>query len=64
MGSANPAMDRCTGAPWREVAEPWFVGRMGNGLSGLLLVESPIAVRSRRIFTEAEPLRRARMPVE
>jgi hypothetical protein len=37
---------------------------MGNGLSGLLLVESPIAVRSRRIFTEAEPLRRARMPVE
>ena len=52
-----------TGAPWREVAEPWFVGRMGNGLSGLLLVESPIAFRSRRIFTEAEPLRRARMPV-
>ncbi len=52
-----------TGAEWREVAEPWFVGRMGNGLSGLLLVESPIAFRSRRIFTEAEPLRRARMPV-
>ncbi len=48
--------------PWREVAEPWFVGMMGTGLSGLLLVESPIAFRRRRIFTEAEPLRRARMP--
>lgn len=46
----------------RDVAEPWFVGRMGRGLSGLLLVESPIAFRRRRIFTEAEPLRRARMP--
>ncbi len=48
--------------PWREVSEPWFVGMMGKGLSGLLLVESPIAFRRRRIFTEAEPLRRARMP--
>jgi hypothetical protein len=48
---------------WREVAEPWFVGRMGVGLSCLLLVESPIAFRRRRIFTEAEPLRRVRMPV-
>ena len=51
-----------TDAPWREVAEPWFVGPMGRGLSGLYLVESPIAFRRRRIFTEAEPLRRARMP--
>jgi len=51
-------------APWREVAEPWFVGMMGKGLSGLLLVESPIAFRSRRIFTEAELLRRARMPTD
>lgn len=49
-------------APWRVVADPWFVGQMGVGLSGLLLVESPIAFRRRRIFTEAEPLRRARMP--
>ncbi len=47
---------------WRAVDEPWFVGQMGRGLSGLLLVESPIAFRRRRIFTEAEPLRRARMP--
>jgi hypothetical protein len=49
-------------APWRVVAGPWFVGMMGVGLSGLFLVESPIAFRRRRIFTEAEPLRRARMP--
>jgi hypothetical protein len=51
-----------TDQPWREVAEPWFVGMMGEDLSGLLLVESPIAFRRRRIFAEAEPLRRARMP--
>jgi hypothetical protein len=51
-------------APAREVAEPWFVGMIGKGLSGLLLVESPIAFRRRRIFTEAEPLRRARMPAD
>ena len=51
-----------TDTPGREVAEPWFVGMMGKGLSGLLLAESPIAFRRRRIFTEAEPLRRARMP--
>jgi hypothetical protein len=49
-------------AEWRCVGEPWFVGMMGQGLAGLLLVESPIAFRRRRIFTEAEPLRRARMP--
>ncbi len=49
-------------APWRMVADPWFVGQMGVGLSGLFLIESPIAFRRRRIFTEAEPLRRARMP--
>jgi hypothetical protein len=48
----------------RDVEKPWFVGRMGKGLSGMLLVESPIAFRRRRIFTEAEPLRRARMPAE
>ena len=47
----------------REVNEPWFMGKMGIGLSPLLLIESPIAFRRRRIFTEAEPLRRARMPV-
>jgi hypothetical protein len=47
----------------RDVARPWFVGRMGKGLAPMLLAESPIAFRRRRIFTEAEPLRRARMPL-
>lgn len=46
----------------RDVATPWFVGRMGKALSPMLLAESPIAFRRRRIFTESEPLRRARMP--
>jgi hypothetical protein len=47
----------------RDVEKPWFVGRMGVELAPLLLAESPIAFRRRRIFTEAEPLRRARMPL-
>jgi hypothetical protein len=33
-----------------------------EGLKAMLLVESPLAFRRRLIFTEAEPLRRARMP--
>jgi hypothetical protein len=33
-----------------------------EGLKALLIAESPIAFRRRLIFTEAEPLRRARMP--
>jgi hypothetical protein len=45
----------------QELSKP-TVEDVGKGLSGLLLVESPIAFRRRRIFTEAEPLRRARMP--
>ena len=48
--------------PWRSVDEPWFIGRLGQRLSGLYLVESPLVFRHRRLFTEAEPLRRARMP--
>jgi hypothetical protein len=70
IGAVGEHLARCWGLripDWaatdaRDVAEPWFVGSMGVGLSGLLLVESPIAFRRRRIFTEAEPLRRARMP--
>ena len=34
----------------------------GEGFKALLLAESPIAFRRRLIFTEAEPLRQARMP--
>ncbi len=46
----------------RSLPEPWFMGAMGRGLAPMLLVESPIAFRRRGIFTEAEPLRRARGP--
>jgi hypothetical protein len=46
----------------RVCPEPWFVGPLGARLAALYLVESPVAFRRRRIFTEAEPLRRARMP--
>jgi hypothetical protein len=53
--------------PWvngeeRVCPEPWFVGPMGERLAALYLFESPVAFRRRRIFTEAQPLRRARMP--
>lgn len=46
----------------RFLKRPYFTSPI-EGLKALLLVESPIAFRRRLIFTEAEPLRRARMPV-
>ena len=42
------------------LSRPWFMGP--ERMKGFLLVESPAAYRRRFIFTEAEPLRRARMP--
>ena len=45
----------------RFLRRPYFTTPL-EGLKPLLLVESPIAFRRRLIFTEAEPLRRARMP--
>jgi len=52
--------------PWTEdlsrfLHRPYFTTTI-EGLKALLLAESPIAFRRRLIFTEAEPLRRARMP--
>ncbi len=42
---------------------PWFDEPFNSTkLRMILLMESPIAFRRRQIFTEAEPLRRARMP--
>lgn len=52
-----------TNDPSRFLRRPYFTTSL-EGLKPLLLVESPIAFRRRLIFTEAEPLRRARMPVE
>jgi|ERR1700730_8634336 len=46
--------------PARFLSRPWFMGP--ERMKGFLLVESPAAFRRRFIFTEAEPLRRARMP--
>ncbi|MBM3224873.1 MAG: hypothetical protein FJZ47_13860 [Candidatus Tectomicrobia bacterium] len=48
--------------PSRFLTRPYFTTPL-EGLKALLLVESPLAFRRRLIFTEAEPLRRARMPV-
>lgn len=46
--------------PARFLARPWFMGP--ERMKAFLLAESPGAFRRRFIFTEAEPLRRARMP--
>lgn len=50
-----------TDDPSRFLRRPYFTTSI-EGLKALLLVESPLAFRRRLIFTEAEPLRRARMP--
>ena len=46
--------------PARFLDEPYFTA--GPAMHPILLMESPVAFRRRFIFTEAEPLRRARMP--
>ncbi|MGH6822605.1 MAG: hypothetical protein ACRECP_06745 [Methylocella sp.] len=46
----------------RFLHEPYFTTPIQN-LKAMLLVQSPQAFRRRLIFTEAEPLRRARMPI-
>jgi hypothetical protein len=45
----------------RFLHEPYFTSPIEN-LKAILLAQSPQAFRRRMIFTEAEPLRRARMP--
>jgi len=46
--------------PARFLKRPWFLG--SERMKPVYLVESPSAYRRRFIFTEMEPLRRARMP--
>ena len=48
--------------PTRFLRLPYFTTE-AEGFKALLLAQSPLAFRRRLIFTEAEPLRRARMPV-
>jgi hypothetical protein len=49
-----------TDHPARFLSRPWFMGP--ERFKPFFLAESPAAFRRRFIFTEAEPLRRARMP--
>lgn len=51
-----------TNDPSRFLRRPYFTTPI-EGLKALLIAESPTSFRRRLIFTEAEPLRRARMPV-
>lgn len=57
----NLAIPPWTHDPSRFLRRPYFTTPV-EGLKALLIAESPIAFRRRLIFTEAEPLRRARMP--
>ena len=50
-----------TNEPSRFLRSPYFTTE-AEGFKALLLAQSPLAFRRRLIFTEAEPLRRARMP--
>lgn len=52
-----------TEAPCRFLERPHFAGGL-EALKASLLAESPLAFRRRQIFVEAEPLRRARQPVQ
>jgi hypothetical protein len=55
------SIPKWTNHPSRFLHEPYFTTRIED-LKAMLLVQSPLAFRRRMIFTEAEPLRRARMP--
>jgi hypothetical protein len=59
----NLSIPPWTDAPPRFLRRPYFTTTL-EGLKALLIAESPIAFRRRLIFTEAEPLRRARMPTD
>ena len=52
-----------TNDPSRFLTRPHFTTPL-DGFKALMIAQSPLAFRRRLIFTEAEPLRRARMPVE
>jgi len=56
----NLSIPLWTDDPSRFLRRPYFTTTL-EGLKALLIAESPIAFRRRLIFTEAEPLRCARM---
>lgn len=45
----------------RFLSRPYFTTEL-DGFKAMMLAQSPLSFRRRLIFTEAEPLRRARMP--
>jgi hypothetical protein len=51
-----------TNEPARFLTRPHFTTPL-DGFKALMIAQSPLAFRRRLIFTEAEPLRRARMPI-
>ena len=53
---------RWTNQPDRFLRRPYFTAVGLEGLKAMSLAQSPTAFRRRMIFTEAEPLRRARLP--
>ena len=53
---------RWTNDPSRFLRRPYFAAAGMEGLKALAIAQSPTAFRRRLIFTEAEPLRRARLP--
>jgi hypothetical protein len=55
------AVPAWTDDPSRFLHETHFTTPI-ESLKAMLLAQSPLAFRRRMIFTEAEPLRRARMP--
>lgn len=56
------AIPAWTEHPARFLKRPYFPTPL-EGLKPMLIAQSPLAFRRRMIFTEHEPLRRARMPV-
>jgi hypothetical protein len=56
-----PRVPPWTSQPWRRLDEPWFTTSWESaGMREYLSFASPAEFRSRNIFTEERPLRRAR----
>jgi hypothetical protein len=51
-----------TNHPSRFLQRPYFTCERLEGFKAMYIAQSPTAFRRRLIFTEAEPLRRARLP--
>jgi hypothetical protein len=56
-----PQVPSWVAAPWRRLDDPWFTTTSESpGMREYLTFASPAEFRSRNIFTEESPLRRAR----